>query len=700
MVTSRSVAVEGPMPTKNRLVLMSVLVALASALLLFLLPRRIHERVGPLRRVSLPVQPLVYPHPVAQIAEREPNVTEAYVSDFLDLGHSTRFKAVATSYAPARLYYRSAHRRRSFLIRHARPADSDFLRWQPIDADVYAARRFVQFVAVAHEPSQVASDGMFIDVEFDRRSRLIPWIVVGAIMLAAVGFGWSQINEFLRRNYLAIMAWTLASAVVLCLWDGRQVQGDETYVFELARSVLDRQDYRIAGFNYPHPLVYFQVLATALFGVLRATFGLAYHDPYSNQLLFDGEPLPRRLFAPEFFPNLFYVTALPWIRRCLALIPALSVLAAFRIVRRVATPRAGLFAAMALAVQPLLMRTEILPNTTSVLLVLLGIELMLSSTAGYRALMTVGLIAGLSLGFKYNPTLPLVATGILWFDWPWARRGRATIVVLASIACGFLACYPTLFSSLRAFMTQVAYEAHHYGNAGHPHFEVDSVLPSVLHGAYFWSRLAGNYVVLALLAIGILSLALRAARGERRVAFVLFSTLIVSYALMYRQFVQFGRNFAIPLAVGCLFAGVGAEALLGLIERHSGRWRLSAWAALILAGAILSVGVRWRIYQRAGRLIPTAREQAIAWVDRNVEIGSRVALIEPLVARIQGILPDQARFRVRCFDALPEDKPFSVLVMSSAMGGCPVPNAVASFTGPSVWGGGSEHYCVIKNPGL
>jgi hypothetical protein len=92
----------------------------------------------------------------------------------------------------------------------------------------------------------------------------------------------------------------------------------------------------------------------------------------------------------------------------------------------------------------------------------------------------------------------------------------------------------------------------------------------------------------------------------------------------------------------------------------------------------------------------TAREQTIAWLDSQLPLGSRIAMVEPFFVQVTGTLPDQRRFRVRLFGGFPDEAPFDYVVISNQLQRPPAGGVLARFKGTGVWAALGEEYFVRR----
>jgi hypothetical protein len=201
-----------------------------------------------------------------------------------------------------------------------------------------------------------------------------------------------------------------------------------------------------------------------------------------------------------------------------------------------------------------------------------------------------------------------------------------------------LLVYPNLPWQLRHLTATVAFEAQHYGWSGHRHFVVDNPFPwFVGYETGLLGRYPGNLVLVPLALVGGAWLA---RRREVAGAWVLVAPIVLVGAMACHQMVQFGRSFAVPVALICVLAGIGAE---WLIRHVALRWR--PWAGGLLTAALV-VSLGSVVVETWPSRKVTAREGAIQWVNSHAPLGATIVLCEPRQGELQGLVPDPARFRI------------------------------------------------------
>jgi hypothetical protein len=599
--------------------------------------------------VETPKYATRFPHPVVQLQALEPPLLGAWVSDFTDLGLST--SVLAAELTSSRGYARSATNVRSFRIAKPAPSDADFVTWKAIvPGTTMEARRYLQLAIAGNAPPAAPP---LVRVQCSSRGwSRVSWLL---LFLAALLATWPSVQHSLRGRaprplWSLLVPGALGAVLLGTVWAHNWVDADEGFLVGTTRAVVQGH-YALHEFNYPHLLAYSNAVVASGYGLYRATSGqVAYHDPHTNQLFFDGVGFGRKdLFTADDFPTLFFEESLRVVRKSYAIIALLAAAGVWWLSRRVAGPAAATWASVCFLVQPLVafQASAILPNLAAAAVALLGIAVLTHPlTGGFRTL-GVGVLAGLALSFKYNPVVAVVAVAVAWADRPARTRLASVGLVVAGVALGFLLGCPSVLVYPRDFVADVAAEAYHYGFLGHQYFEADDPWGVVLHGLHLRSGYWGNYLVATLAGIGFVRVAREAAGGAWRRAWILLGPPLLSLGFLLPQFVQFARNYTAFVAFACVLAGLGADWVLllaGRVRGVSSRVTTLALGGLLVA-AIFSVAPHlWRDPWREG---PSAREQAIAWVNASAPLGSRVLLIEPLIGSLQGVTIDSARFKVR-----------------------------------------------------
>jgi hypothetical protein len=242
-------------------------------------------------------------------------------------------------------------------------------------------------------------------------------------------------------------------------------------------------------------------------------------------------------------------------------------------------------------------------DTPLVLMCLLAmwLALRLHERFSIGRLLAAGLVAGLAISTKYNaapialvPLAAVLASG--------RRSAGALIVALVAPGAGFLAGTPYAVISLPEFLNGIAFEAWHYGTAGHGYATGTPGLPQ----AWYYLRWFSSSAAVGLLAVmlagaGLVVLARR--RDPRAVTVLLFP--VAFFALMAAQKVNFTRNVLVLIPVMAVLAAVAVSGLAPPARRF-------ALALLVLAAVQPAVQA-----VRASRPIPPdSRLVAGTWLER------------------------------------------------------------------------------------
>ncbi len=626
------------------------------------------ERDLRLQAVAAPERELADPHPVEQLQAVAPSLAFAWLSEFVDLGAPARLRSVTVGSVVeaerVRVFVRSAAHTRSFRIRRLAPSDQPALSWRPLDSWPSDARRFVQ-LAVIWEGARAAPGGQPLElrIRYDRPARGWSLALAGlGALLLLLPRPLTPLADLGRQRWGVALLIPVLAVNLACLWGRNAVEGDEGWIIRPARDLYLSGGFVPNSFSYPHPLIYAHAGCIAAYSFYRAVAGeIGFHDPYSGQVYFEGEPLAlRRIFAPGQYRHLFVEEAHRVARNAYVLAGGLVALAVYALARRVSGEAAGFFAGLAFAVQPLVLRqsANMLPNLPAALGGLLLALALLRPLGRDRDVLWTAALCGFVAGFKYNPVLAFVLIGSLWLDRRWRTGPRPFLVALAGLPLGFWLAYPTLPLQIQRFVSDAGEQAFTYGHYGHSSM-LDVAWPALPVLLYFRAPHYGNYLVAALALLGLGGLALRRDPERARRLCVLVGLPLLTTLFLLRQFVQYGRNYCLALACVCVLAGCGADAVLrglGAAARALG-WRRTAApvaAGLALAVVVASTGRELWLGRDVWANRVSAREQAIRWLNRNAELGSRVGILEPLPGTYQGVVVDSGRLKAERLQGLDE----------------------------------------------
>jgi hypothetical protein len=296
-----------------------------------------------------------------------------------------------------------------------------------------------------------------------------------------------------------------------------------------------------------------------------------------------------------------------------------------------------------------------------------------SERGGYRVAVTSGILAGLTVGSKYN-LFPVLVPCVLWFFF-YDRRSfisfvlRCTVVGATSFAT-FLATTPYAVLDFRSFYFDLMKEAHHYAT-GHPGATVKAGLPMfATYLEHFWENFGAFPFLLALVGAGLLI------RRDYRLAIVAYSYPVVFVAYMSMQSVFFERN----VVAAHLFVALSlASAIVlgpGLVSRAVSRRRPSLseprvfLATRVAVVVLVLLGLPWGRTASAYSSGRDPRNQAAEWVLENVPKGATVLVDRDLEMDARSLRSRYAVFETDVrkgqeqIAKLTEDKKTHVVVLS------------------------------------
>jgi hypothetical protein len=221
----------------------------------------------------------------------------------------------------------------------------------------------------------------------------------------------------------------------------------------------------------------------------------------------------------------------------------------------------------------------------------------------------------------------------------------------------FIAVCPYSVLSYQNFFTDVAFEIHHYGVAGHPGikpteqgFEGLKEGLRIVYDSIHWYGVLGA-------AVG----SFAAARRNWRLASVPLVYIVAFLVMMSRQKVQFERNYTSVVAVSLVFTGIGFAyafaQLQGPVQRMAlrrgiARWRLAHLAVVTLAAVLVLSTSERHVFARF-RTVPDPRKALVSWANEHM-VGKSLYIPSQLSIDLKGIRPS---VRVRRYDALGNKEP-------------------------------------------
>jgi hypothetical protein len=246
---------------------------------------------------------------------------------------------------------------------------------------------------------------------------------------------------------------------------------------------------------------------------------------------------------------------------------------------------------------------------------------------GYRVAITAGVLAGLTVGSKYN-LFPILVPCVLWFFF-YDRRSFSTFV-LRSVVVGatsfatFLLTTPYAVLDFGEFKSDLVKEMHHYAT-GHPGATVSPGFPMMWT---YIDHFIDNFgvVPLFLSIVGVVIVCVR----DYRLGLVVWSYAAVFVAYMCLQHVFFERN----VVAEHLFVAAGLTVcVLELPGILSSAWRkrrpetsetLTRLVPAVAVGLVVLLGLPWMRIGAGYAVGDEPRNEAARWVEKNVDHGATV----------------------------------------------------------------------------
>ena len=265
--------------------------------------------------------------------------------------------------------------------------------------------------------------------------------------------------------------------------------------------------------------------------------------------------------------------------------------------------------------------------TISLAAILLALRLHRRFSAG--GLLAAGLVAGLAVSTKYNAA-PIAALPLLvcLLERQWSAG--PILLAIAGPILGFVAGTPFALASLPHFLDNLAFEAWHYGTAGHGFATGTPGWPqAVVYTRWFASQALG-IVAVVLAVAGLVALA----AGRRAAAVTALWFPATFFALMVAQKVNFTRNVFPVVPMLAVLAAAGIGLLAG--TRWSRAPRLMVAVLILVASAQpLLQAIRQRT--TIARAAPDSRMAASRWITEVTGVDAEA------VVSVQLQLPFEAR---------------------------------------------------------
>jgi len=406
----------------------------------------------------------------------------------------------------------------------------------------------------------------------------------------------------------ALRFWTLGSGLPYL------VGADEPDIMVRVLHMMQKGDFDPHGFfDYPTLTFYMQVAVASARFLTGAMAG-----EWTN--------------LDHVWPGDFYL----WARGLTALMSVLTVYVVYRAGLRWGTLTA-IVAALAMAVQPQLVREAHYALTDTPLTFFIALTLLLSlcacETGRLRWFILAGAVAGLAAATKYNGGLAIVMplAAILHVG---ALRGRslALLGVLVGAVTAFIAAAPYSLLDLPGFLNGFASLMQHYNQERLGAESSASVYVKHIADWFSVSEPGGRHYrftawpAVALCTLGAFSVARRAVSSARFAQ----SLILLLFPLLYFWFISnhslvFAR-YAMPvLPAMCIAFGRGVELLWEAVPV----WLLGAWsrriARIALFVALLPPALQAYRFDYDRRQISTT-ELTAQWLVENVKPGELVVI--------------------------------------------------------------------------
>lgn len=432
---------------------------------------------------------------------------------------------------------------------------------------------------------------------------------------------------------------------------------DEPRYVEVIQGIFVRGDLNPHMFNYPSLFFYVNALAYAPFYLIGRLIGV-FHAP--------TDILPPVILAMGTAQA--QTPSAVMMGRCLTICAGTAVVGFVYWAGRRLTGRAsvGLLAAAMMAVTPAAVwhSRSITPDTFVTLACMAAFVAIVHAyqRGGLRRYALAAFLVGLTASTKYNGVL--IGIPLLVAARARCRHHalpRASVLLLAAVAAGFLLATPYAILDPVNFLRGVRFESRHYAT-GHIGMEGDTL---AWYLRYMWSTGGLLYVLFVLGSfVGV--------RRNPKETGLLVSFPVVYFIFISRFTVRNDRTLLPLIPFVILTAMWSLVRLLDGIRRA----RATPLRGLGLACVVGLMIPLWRvpgaqtIADTRQLLRADSRATAAAWIERNLPAGAKIA-IESYAPYV-----DPARFQVRSFVMMIEHAPqwygeegFEYLILSQGMYG-------------------------------
>ncbi len=406
-----------------------------------------------------------------------------------------------------------------------------------------------------------------------------PVLGVLLLALAALGVRWLTVQAGLQARLQAaapslLLGGLALLALALRLWRAPAAApapgSDEAHFVEAALGIIRSGSYVPASLRHPTLLVYLELAAA----VLRFISGASV-----NLWTWPSELVPGDLYG--------------WGRALVALLGAATLLPVYAIGARLYSRRAGLLAALFLALLPMHLAAGriVSPEVPAALFVALALwlALRLLDEGALRWAAAAGLCAGLAAGTHYPAAIVLLVPLLAVLLRPTAGAGqrpaRGTLVLFAALG-SFLG----LVAACPAALFQVDRLAQGLAEATRAYFPVQGSAGLALRYLFLEGLGPGPALLIGLGAVLIVW------RLRRHDVLLLVFPLLAYLALLLPR-ARFPRDLVLLAPCLALVAAAGVERACAWLEgRWPGRPALRRWlpsVAILVSAALFALAAAW-----------------------------------------------------------------------------------------------------------
>jgi hypothetical protein len=405
---------------------------------------------------------------------------------------------------------------------------------------------------------------------------------------------------------------------------------DEEAVIGPARKMLVTGNFHPSEFNYPSLPRYLAAAGLAV-GFVRAATEDSDVRPDIHQVGSVTYPYYGTPPAVETSKQLFAVLSV--------IVLAMTGVIAWHLTRR---PETVIIGPAILVASELFFRHSWqylnvdIVGTCFVVLTLASCLSMTTRSSVARLAVVPAVWAGLAAASKY--TLGLVFLPVLLGIWMYQEGDRRILsfgIALATVSVSFLIAMPFALLDLPAFLNGLAFDAWHYGAAGHVGFNDEPGLAQLRNYA---THLMNEFGLTGAVFATVGSVAVF--RLDWRRGLLLFSFPVLLVTLLAGQRVIFMRN-ALPLhPLYAVAIGYGFIVMYGWCMRWLTRWSqrlggLVGKAVILFALIALALPVN-RIVEHAS-VTPDSRNLARDWILQNLPDGWTIVIPSKLGFDIRGL---------------------------------------------------------------